>query len=279
MTQPQFLPSLLAQASDLSPLRAWDERVPALPWADPDLSRRMLREHLSQVHDQASRRTPLVAAQVAWLVERLAPGARVLDAACGPGLHALALVARGYPVLGVDVGPAVIAYAESEASARGLAAHFKKDDIRMIALPDRFDAILLLYGFLHTLPPYEAMALLRRLRAHLAPAGRLFLELRSPDNWDRRTYHTWWEDEEGLFAPALILFEHGWDATAAAEIERYHIARTDGSLAAYDVTERRLDEEEWQRYLSEAGLILRTLHTDWPSEQPDGWLLLEVVAG
>lgn len=29
-----------------------------IPWHDPDFSRRMLNEHLSQEHDAASRRTP-----------------------------------------------------------------------------------------------------------------------------------------------------------------------------------------------------------------------------
>jgi len=34
----------------------WEEGE-KIPWHDPDFSRRMLREHLSQTHDLASRRS------------------------------------------------------------------------------------------------------------------------------------------------------------------------------------------------------------------------------
>ena len=38
-----------------------------IPWHDPDFSRRMLREHLSQQHDAASRRVEIIDRQVAWI--------------------------------------------------------------------------------------------------------------------------------------------------------------------------------------------------------------------
>lgn len=38
-----------------------------IPWHDAEFSARMLREHLSQAHDAASRRTNVIASHVAWI--------------------------------------------------------------------------------------------------------------------------------------------------------------------------------------------------------------------
>ncbi len=58
-----------------------------IPWNDPDFSRRMLAEHLSQEHNLASRRSryrPQVAVihDCSWTEPT-----RILELACGPGLY------------------------------------------------------------------------------------------------------------------------------------------------------------------------------------------------
>ena len=67
-----------------------------IPWDDPDFSRRMLAEHLSQDHELASRRVEWIDRQVKWIHGDLLAGqpAEILDVACGPGLYAHRLVAR-----------------------------------------------------------------------------------------------------------------------------------------------------------------------------------------
>jgi len=47
----------------------------------------MLAEHLDQRHDLASRRMAVIDVQAQWLAALVAPGSRVLDLGCGPGLH------------------------------------------------------------------------------------------------------------------------------------------------------------------------------------------------
>jgi hypothetical protein len=60
--------------------------VGKIPWNEPEFSRRMLREHLSQEHDRASRRFAVVDAHVERIDETLLAGraSRVLDLGCGP---------------------------------------------------------------------------------------------------------------------------------------------------------------------------------------------------
>ena len=84
-----------------------------LPWDDPAFSERMLKEHLDQSHGAASRRLPEIRGQVQVMVDwlELAPGARLLDVTCGPGLYAAEFARRGVNVTGVDFGPASLRYA------------------------------------------------------------------------------------------------------------------------------------------------------------------------
>jgi hypothetical protein len=80
-------------------------RAPPAPWAegdniprsDPDFSRRMLAEHLTQEHDAASRRSETIDTQVAWLVSLMPEESPrdILDLACGPGLYANRLGSLG----------------------------------------------------------------------------------------------------------------------------------------------------------------------------------------
>src|SRR5262249_61837515 len=72
--------------------------------------------------------------EVAFLVDALAltPGARVLDAGCGPGRHALALARRGFDVVGVDLSSDFIRLARESAVELGVADHTRFDvaDVR-----------------------------------------------------------------------------------------------------------------------------------------------------
>ena len=67
-----------------------------IPWDDPAFSERMLREHLSQEHDAASRRFEKIDAHVDWIHHELLSGraTRILDLGCGPGLYASRLARR-----------------------------------------------------------------------------------------------------------------------------------------------------------------------------------------
>ncbi len=67
---------------DRRPAEPWSHGG-KIPWNDSDFSKRMLREHLAQNHDRASRRAIIIDEQVAWIHESLLGGraSRVLDLA------------------------------------------------------------------------------------------------------------------------------------------------------------------------------------------------------
>lgn len=201
-----------------------------LPWNDPGFSARMLREHLDESHGAASRQAAERAAQIDWLwtALQLAPGCRVLDLTCGPGLYAVPLARRGCRVTGVDFGPASIEYARRLASDEGVADRciFVEQDVRTFE-PETgfFDAVLFLYGQLAVFRPEEAAALLAKARTTLRPGGRLVVELLDQDRVDKEKSSWWFTDDRGLWGdrPFLHLGERVWDAATQASVERYYI--------------------------------------------------------
>lgn len=208
---------------------AW-ENGGNLPWNDPDFSRRMLREHLDESHGAASRRSAERALQVDWLWQKLklAPGSRVLDLTCGPGLYAVALAERGCRVTGVDFSPASIAHARQLAAGRGVAdaCTFVESDVRAFA-PEAgaYDAALIIYGQLAVFSPADAIALLDKLATALRPGGRACVELLDQERIDKKASTWWYTDDSGLWgdAPFLHLGERQWDADAAMSLERFYV--------------------------------------------------------
>jgi 2-polyprenyl-3-methyl-5-hydroxy-6-metoxy-1,4-benzoquinol methylase len=79
-----------------------------IPWNDPDFSKRMLYEHLSQKHGAASRRFDIIDKHVNWIHNQVLKGnpTRVLDLGCGPGLYTNRLARLGHSCVGIDFSPA-----------------------------------------------------------------------------------------------------------------------------------------------------------------------------
>ena len=123
-----------------------------IPWSDPAFSARMLREHLLQVHDRASRRFETVDRHVQWIHQSLlgaGPG-RVLDRGCGPGLYTSRLASRGHRCVGIDYSPASIEYARSQAEGEGLDCEYRLQDLLAGGYRDsEYETLLRAAGFEH----------------------------------------------------------------------------------------------------------------------------------
>jgi SAM-dependent methyltransferase len=103
-----------------------------------------------------------------------------LDLACGTGTYALALAARGLPVIGVDLSPAMVAAARARAQAAGLTAEWRVAPMQALgrAVDGHFDLILCMGNSIpHLLRPADLAATLRGCRQRLRPGGHLLLHL------------------------------------------------------------------------------------------------------
>jgi SAM-dependent methyltransferase len=154
-----------------------------IPWNDPAFSERMLREHLSQDHDLASRQLSIVDAHVEWIHRHVLGEvrSRILDLGCGPGLYSHRLARFGHHCIGLDFSPASIAHAQSEAA--GTSCEFVLADLRHAALPSDQDLVLFNYGQLNVFPREEAAGLVRRAHAALRDGGQLLAQRLVTSAW------------------------------------------------------------------------------------------------
>jgi SAM-dependent methyltransferase len=188
----------------------------------------MLREHLSQDHDLASRRSEKIDAQIEWLSREILPThASVLDLGCGPGLYTSRLAALGHTCVGVDFSPASIEYAWSQAVNASLDCTCVLEDLVSANFGTGFDAVLLLYAEFNTFPRREAEQLLLGSREPLKPGGRLVLEVHTAEQVRQLGIGapSWYVRERGLFAddPHLCLIDCAWDGAVRASAERFTV--------------------------------------------------------
>ena len=218
------LKNLLGRSS-----RSVREAQQKLPWSDPVFSARMLREHLSQGHDRASRRVNDIDRHVTWIHETVLaekPG-RILDLGCGPGLYTYRLTQRGHDCVGIDFSPASVEYARAEAVRARLSCEYRLRDLREHDFGGDFDAAMMLYGELNTFTREEIQSLLAAVCRALKPGGQLILEVH-PDTHVQAIGHepnTWFAEEGGLFSdqPYLCLRECSWETAPDRSVEHYFV--------------------------------------------------------
>ena len=121
-----------------------------------------------------------------------ASGPRVLELACGTGRVALPLAQGGLTVTGLDLAPAMLAFAAARAATLGVDVRWVEADMTRFDLGERFDAVLIALNSLLLLHTRDALAgALGCVRAHLAPGGVFALSVLSPDprTLARRPHH------------------------------------------------------------------------------------------
>jgi 2-polyprenyl-3-methyl-5-hydroxy-6-metoxy-1,4-benzoquinol methylase len=174
----------------------------------------MLKEHLSQAHDAASRRFETIDRHVSWIHEQVLKGkpARILDLGCGPGLYTYRLARLGHSCVGIDFSPASIAYAREQAQEAGLECRYLQQDIRTADYGGEYGLVISIFGEFNVFRPQEAKAILTKACRALAPNGFLLLE---PHTFEAvveigKQPSSWYSTEKGLFsdAPHLCLQEN-----------------------------------------------------------------------
>jgi SAM-dependent methyltransferase len=237
----------------------WDEGE-KIPWNDPEFSQRMLKEHLSQEHDAASRRFETIDKHVRWIHDRVLQGkpTRILDLGCGPGLYTHRLAKLGHRCAGIDFSPASIAYAKEQAGAAGLDCVYRHEDIRSADYGGGFGLVMSIFGEFNVFRAEEAREILKKACRALAPGGFLLLE---PHPFETiveigKQPRSWYSAEKGLFSdrPHLYLQENFWDSKYKVAIQRYYIVdAATGDVGFHSSSMQAYTDEEYLALLAECG--------------------------
>lgn len=246
-----------------------------IPWNDPDFSRRMLREHLSQAHDAASRRTEIIEEHVDWIQHEILHNrsSRVLDLGCGPGLYSSRLAQHGHTCVGIDFSPASIEYAREVAHAQQLACDYRLDDVRLAEYGAGYDLVMFIFGELNVFRSEDVQRILRKAYAALNEGGRLLLEVSTFAAVQQQGYQhsTWYTLAQGLFSdrPHMVLFESFWDEAQAVAIERFYIVDAEtAEVTQHSISTQAYTDDQYRHLIQAAGF---TDITFYPSliGQPD----------
>ena len=196
---------------------------------------------------------------------------RVLDAACGTGMHSIALAQRGYTVVGADLSAGMIEQARTNADGAGVSVQFEMAGFGELAQtfgaprPEEpelgnltsasspraassgrrgvtFDALLCLGNSLpHLLTPADLAAALADFAACLPPGGLLLVQNRNFDAVLAQG-ERWMEPQSYRDEAAEWLFL------------RFYDFEPDGTLTFNLATLRREGTRNWSQHVSSTRL-------------------------
>ncbi|MGQ9927131.1 MAG: class I SAM-dependent methyltransferase [Chloroflexaceae bacterium] len=182
------------------------------------MDHRTIQTYDAQAADYAARQRGKTPAALYRLIERVfVPGAPTADIGCGSGRDSAWLVAHGFPTIGYDASPGMLAEAR---------AAYPNLDLRYAALPDlaeipagAFTNVLCSAVVMH-LPAQAIEGALAALCRIVAPGGRLLITYRASETGDPR------EPDGRLYTPlaadtlATACARYGlqvWQQTAEAD--------------------------------------------------------------
>jgi SAM-dependent methyltransferase len=206
-------------------------------WTDPHTAEQMLAYHLDTAVDAASRNHDFLDHSAEWIVSHfeLAPGARVADFGCGPGLYAQRLSHSGLRVTGIDFSSNSIRYAREASEREGLDIEYIEADYLDFATDRRFDLVMMIMCDFCALSPQQRAVMLDKFRSMLAPGGSILLDVYGVPMFDER-------EESTTYAPNLM--DGYWaDAEYFGFVQSYKYQAERLILDKYTIVER--DRTRW----------------------------------
>jgi ubiquinone/menaquinone biosynthesis C-methylase UbiE len=174
--------------------------------------------------------------------------ARILDAGCGSGRHAAALADAGHEISLVDSSTALLELARERLPS----AELVQQDLRLLQLGRRFDAITCRGVLNDVLTPGDRQAVLASFARHLRPRGIVILDVRDLAG-TRARYAQERQVNRQLKTPrgSLRYESRGrMDGNLLRFVERHTL---DGQAAEHEFTMRPWTRDELRFRLTAAG--------------------------
>ncbi|MCS7459080.1 class I SAM-dependent methyltransferase [Paenibacillus doosanensis] len=109
---------------------------------------------------------------------------RILEAAVGSGRFLIPLLEAGYIVDGIDYSPEMLESCRKRCEERGLSPRLYEGQLQDFSLPFQYEAIIIPTGSFGLIEKREeSLGALQCFYRHLAPGGRLIVDLLLPHDW------------------------------------------------------------------------------------------------
>ena len=118
---------------------------------------------------------------IEYYTEKLKNSAgRILEAGVGTGRMLIPLAKCGLTVDGVDISEEMLRQCESNLKKHHVAANLYRQDLTVLSLPHKYDAIVMPTGSFCLLPKSRVRDVLTGFRNHLNDGGKLMIDLEMP---------------------------------------------------------------------------------------------------
>ncbi|UCF70718.1 MAG: class I SAM-dependent methyltransferase [candidate division WOR-3 bacterium] len=154
----------------------------------------------------------------------LKPPAHILDLACGGGDQAKVFARKGYEIVGIDIAPSLIEFAQAQFLKENLKGNFIVGDMRDINYKEEFDTCVILSGSFGFFGDIDDQRLLVSIRKALKVGGKVFIMFISANEHVDHT-RTWRDLEYGW-----ELGETWFDNEACVHCGTSAIIRRDGTM-------------------------------------------------
>jgi glycine/sarcosine N-methyltransferase len=169
---------------------------------------------------------------------REANAQNILDAACGTGMHAIALARLGFEVSGADLSKKMIGRARSNAQLAGVPVHFKPagfGQLRATFGRQSFNAVICMGNSLpHLLTPRDLSAALLDFGDCLKPGGIVIIQNRNFDEVMKKK-ERWMEPQ------------HAREGKTEWFFLRFYDFKPDGLLTFNIITLHRDETNDWKQ--------------------------------
>ncbi len=144
-------------------------------WNTPYISKQMLRYHLDQNTEAASRSFDKIKRTVQFIISEfnLNSKSHICDFGCGPGLYTNLYQKHGIKTSGVDFSESSIKYAQSQNQD----VQYILGNYLTINTNETYDLITQIYMDFCVLSPEQVSQLLNNIKRHLKPGGILFFDV------------------------------------------------------------------------------------------------------
>ena len=203
-------------------------------------------------------------------------GGPILELGCGTGRIAVPIAQDGHHLVGLDQSAAMLERAERRARRVNVDVRWVEGDMRAFSFDEAFALIFIALNSFLMLKPDDRWACLARMREHLAPRGRVAIDVFQPDpqlivgmeggvvdEWERL------DPETGRNVRAFSSSRANVDGVT--QRIWYDEIAEDGTVRRITgtTTLHYLYRREAQLLFSEAGFQVETLHGDYDGNPAD----------
>lgn len=167
-------------------------------WNNQHTSKQMLKYHLNESLDMASRSKVFIESSVEWLVSKfkIQPGTLICDFGCGPGLYTTRFAERGAFVTGIDFSENSLQYAKETARKKNLEIEYILKNYLDFNTENRFDLITMIMCDFCALSSEQRKKLLSSFSNCLSNSGSIVLDVYSLKSYEQRQETSFFEHRQ-----------------------------------------------------------------------------------